>query len=68
MIKTNKFNKTDSDVKHYSKVFKDLSCTDKGILLKEDKIVIPLSLENKIIEIAHEGHMGLVKTKQLIQV
>ena len=39
----------------------------KGLVLKEDKIVIPSKLENRIIEIAHEGHMGIIKCKQFLR-
>ena len=36
-------------------------------MLRGDKIVIPTSLRNKVVKIAHEGHQGLVKTKQFLR-
>ena len=37
------------------------------ILLHETKLVIPRSLQRKVIQIAHEGHQGIVRTKQLLR-
>ena len=38
-----------------------------GVILRGNRIIIPKSLQNKVIKIAHEGHQGLVKTKQLLR-
>ncbi len=35
-------------------------------MLRGTKIVVPLSLQEKVVSLAHEGHQGIVKTKQLI--
>ena len=41
---------------------------EKGdILLHETKLVLPRSLQRKVIQIAHEGHQGIVRTKQLLR-
>lgn len=37
------------------------------ILLRGSRLVIPSSLQRKIVNIAHEGHQGIVKTKQLLR-
>ncbi|XP_045170892.2 uncharacterized protein K02A2.6-like [Mercenaria mercenaria] len=37
------------------------------ILLHESRIVIPRQLQDKVISLAHEGHQGIVKTKQLLR-
>lgn len=37
------------------------------LLLHETRIVIPKSLQKKVISIAHEGHQGIVRTKQLLR-
>ena len=37
------------------------------IVLKGSRIVIPEQLREKAVSIAHEGHQGLVKTKQLLR-
>ena len=33
------------------------------MLLKSSRIVIPTELQNKTVDIAHEGHLSIVKTK-----
>ncbi|CAB3998121.1 uncharacterized protein K02A2.6-like, partial [Paramuricea clavata] len=38
-----------------------------GIILRGSRIVLPESLTLKAVQIAHEGHQGLVKTKQLLR-
>ena len=40
---------------------------ENGIILQGNKIVIPESLQKRAIALAHGGHMGLVKTKSLLQ-
>ena len=37
------------------------------VVLRGHRIVIPETLREKVIDIAHEGHMGMVKTKALIR-
>ena len=49
----------------FEKLLPDLTITNDGLLLRLDRIVIPKSLQNAIIEIAHSGHQGIVKTKRL---
>ena len=39
----------------------------EDILLRGNRIVVPLSLQNDILKLAHETHMGIVKTKQLLR-
>lgn len=38
-----------------------------GIVLKGNKIVLPASLHARAIEIAQSGHLGMVKTKQILR-
>ncbi|KAJ3659377.1 hypothetical protein Zmor_011067 [Zophobas morio] len=38
-----------------------------NIILKGSQIVIPSKLQKNIIRLAHKGHQGLVKTKQLVR-
>ena len=42
-------------------------CDESHIILRGSRIVIPQLLQPKIINIAHEGHQGLVKTKRLLR-
>jgi hypothetical protein len=42
--------------------------TEEGeMLLKDTRIVIPKSLAGKVVDIAHQGHQGIVKTKALLR-
>jgi transposase InsO family protein len=50
----------------FKKVADDLTVNDEStIVLKGSRIVAPETLREKAVSIAHEGHQGLVKTKQL---
>ena len=40
---------------------------DNCVLLVENRLVIPKSLQKAVIELAHEGHQGIVRTKQLLR-
>ena len=53
-------------LKEYFKVREELTYKS-GILLRNEKIVIPSSLRQQILRIAHETHMGIVKTKNLLR-
>ena len=55
-----------SELSRYEKVKEQLTCTE-SLLLKADRIVVPASLQERIVNIAHEGHMGIVKTKALLR-
>ena len=42
--------------------------TEQGtVVLCQNRIVVPKSLQKKVLQIAHEGHQGIVKTKQLLR-
>ena len=41
--------------------------SDQQLLLRGTRIVMPASLTSQAIALAHEGHQGVVKTKQLIR-
>lgn len=45
----------------------DLVITDDGLLLKQNKIVIPKTLRKKVVKLAHTGHQGIEKTKSLLR-
>eukprot|EP00111_Clytia_hemisphaerica_P010127 TCONS_00029605-protein len=50
------------DITPFRKIRDQLSVFN-GILLKNNQIVIPQSLQRKILDIAHQGHQGIVRTK-----
>lgn len=45
----------------------ELTVDDNSLLLRGHRIVVPQSLRKRIIDIAHEGHQGITKTKSLIR-
>ncbi len=45
----------------------ELSVNDNRILLRGRQIVIPQSLRQRTVSIAHESHQGIVKTKMLLR-
>ena len=55
-----------TSIQEYKHVFHELTTVD-GIVLRGDRIVVPAKLRQKMIEIAHEGHQGQVRTKQLLR-
>ncbi len=61
------FFKLNKHIGSFKNHLNDLSVSDNGLLLKNHRIVIPHSLRNRIVDIAHDGHMGISKTKALIR-
>ena len=63
-------NKTPTKKDHFPdsfvKVWSELSVCD-GLLLRQERLVIPESLQTRIIKIAHKGHLGIVNTKRLLR-
>lgn len=54
-------------IPEFEKLKQELSCADDGLILRGSQIVVPEKLQKRIIAIAHSGHMGMVKTKQLVR-
>jgi len=55
-----------SELARYEKIKCEL--TDTGtVLLKGHKLVIPCSLQERVIDIAHSHHQGIVKTKAMLR-
>jgi len=52
----------------FNKQFDYLNVSSDGIILRRHQIVVPTSLRQPLVDIAHEGHLGIVKTKQLMRV
>ncbi|KAJ8030723.1 hypothetical protein HOLleu_27209 [Holothuria leucospilota] len=53
-------------VKSYAR-FRDELCVCDGIVMRNDKIVVPESLTSSLLHIAHESHQGITRTKQLLR-
>ena len=45
----------------------ELTITLDGILLKQNRIVIPDKLQHRVIELAQENHLGIAKTTALLR-
>ena len=43
---------------------KDELCQKRGIILRNNRIVVPDALRARILQLAHEGHQGITKVKQ----
>ena len=57
-----------SELNLFKRVKDELTVNDElTIVLKGSRIVIPEQLCEKAVSLAHEGHQGLVKTKQLLR-
>ncbi|CAB3992860.1 Transposon Tf2-9 poly, partial [Paramuricea clavata] len=54
------------DLRPYMQVNSEL-CVQNGIILRGTRIVIPFDLQKPTLELAHQGHQGIVKTKQLLR-
>ncbi|CAF1080712.1 unnamed protein product, partial [Brachionus calyciflorus] len=51
----------------FERIKGELSMSNDGLILKGSKIVVPIRLRKQVIRIAHGGHLGMVKTKQLLR-
>ena len=59
--------KGSKELAKFAGVVEEMTVTNNGTLLKGRKLVIPKSLEKTVVQLAHEGHIGVVKTKQLLR-
>ena len=64
-IESNKWVKSDP-LKPYYQIRNELSLKD-SVVLKGNKLVIPFTLQKRLLKLAHESHSGVVKTKQLLR-
>lgn len=56
----------EKDLQRYA-AFKDELSIQNGILLRNDKIIPPQALRNRLLRIAHLGHPGIVSMKRSIR-
>ena len=52
--------------KPYECIKNELSIQN-GIIIRGDRIVLPLSLRNNALKIVHEGHLGIERCKSLLR-
>jgi hypothetical protein len=53
-----------AELRDYHFVRDELSCFSEGCLARGERAVIPYPLGYQVLKLAHEGHPGVVKTKQ----
>ncbi len=58
--------KQDPLTSQFNGVFSELSFID-GLILRGSRIVVPQQLRRRVLDICHEGHLGVVKSKQLLR-
>ena len=66
MIKSDK-KTNDPELKPYEKIKSELTITNNNVILRDNQIIMPKSLQETTIELAHRGHQGLEKTKRLLR-
>ena len=57
---------TEVGIKPFNAYREELSAY-KGILLRRNRIVVPTSLQKRVLKLAHENHVGIVRTKKLLR-
>jgi transposase InsO family protein len=53
-----------AELRPYHDVRETLSTSDDHLLMKDCVVVVPAALRRRVLELAHEGHPGIVKMKQ----
>ncbi|XP_061759305.1 uncharacterized protein K02A2.6-like [Nerophis ophidion] len=57
-----------SMLKAFHNVREELAVLDDGsLILRGNRLVLPQTLQTRALALAHEGHQGVVKTKQLLR-
>ena len=60
--------KSEHQLKQYTRVFDKLATTDSGLIMKDDKLVIPKALIKTAIRKAHQGgHPGMTSMKRRLR-
>ena len=60
-------NRTPIDLMPFDKVMRDLCVTNEGLIMRDNRIVVPTRLQSKMVKLAHAGHQGIEKTKRLLR-
>ena len=60
--------KRDTELNPYRQIFNELNISDDGLILKEERIILPSSLWTEAIEKAHQGgHPGMSSLKRRLR-
>jgi hypothetical protein len=54
-------------LRSFQRISSELCVTENGLVLRGSRIVIPQILQQQIVDLAHEGHQGINKTKALLR-
>lgn len=54
-------------INNFRYILAELSIASNGLILRNDLLVIPKSLQQQVIDYAHEGHPGMVLVKRLLR-
>ena len=65
-IATGKWHLVEKQHNAYLKIRDELSVAE-GLVIRGERIVIPEILQNRVVNIAHSSHQGIVKTKTLLR-
>ena len=59
---------TDELIKPFFNIKEEIAVDNKnGVVLRGTRIIIPRTLQTRIVKLAHTGHQGLAKTKALLR-
>ena len=56
----------DPEISTFTRFREELSVHD-GLIIRGNRLVIPATLQQKVVTISHQSHQGIVKTKQCIR-
>ena len=57
-----------NELNSFSRLKSELTETSSGrLLLRGTRVVIPKELRSRAVQLAHEGHQGIIKTKKLLR-
>ena len=54
-------------INSFKRIVSELCVAENGLVLRGSRIVIPKSLQEQVVNLAHEGHQGVNKTKALLR-
>ena len=67
VIKASQTGTSPAELQRFHHLPQELTITADNVLLRGTRIIIPQALRPKTLKLAHQGHQGIVKTKQLLR-
>ena len=56
-----------SELKHFNGIMDEIWMNERGVVLRNQQIILPVSLHARAVTNAHEGHLGMSLTKRLLR-